>query len=243
MRRSRRRRGAGRGPAPLGAERSAACAVRPAASRTPRACAARRRDACGSPARRPARPGRARGRRRDRAAPLLRVDAVELRGVQPEDARLALLRERRVAELLLHGSRDLERLEGVDLPLGRAPPDRVGAPDDVLRAEHLEQRADEVRGRLRALEERRGEAAAELGVDALACRASSSARRRGTRRCRRPGSSPSGRRRSAGRASPRRARQVAAPHGLLRAGPDSGGRPLCTLTSGRSSRTASSNIG
>ena len=64
----------------------------------------------------------------DRAPVCARVDPVEPGGVETEDASLGTPREGRVPELLLHGGRDHERLERVDLPLRRAPPDRVGPP-------------------------------------------------------------------------------------------------------------------
>src|SRR5438445_3107406 len=74
----------------------------------------------------------------DRAPACARVDPVEPGGVETEDASLGTRREGRVPELLLHGGRDHERLERVDLPLRRAPPDRVGPPEDVPRAERLQ---------------------------------------------------------------------------------------------------------
>jgi putative acetyltransferase len=53
----------------------------------------------------------------DRAAARARIDAVEARSVEAEDAPLDLPGERRVAELLPHRGRDRQRLEGIDEPL------------------------------------------------------------------------------------------------------------------------------
>src|SRR5206468_32585 len=50
----------------------------------------------------------------DRAAPGARVDAVEARGIEPQDAALRPPRERREAVALPHGGGDAECLEGVD---------------------------------------------------------------------------------------------------------------------------------
>src|SRR5262249_49374349 len=102
------------------------------------------------------------------AALLLDLDAVEPRGVLAEDPPLHLRGERRIAELLLHRSRDLERHEGVDEPLRRAPPYRVSPPDDVARAERLQQLAEQTGRAVRAVEEGEGERAADLGVHPLA---------------------------------------------------------------------------
>src|SRR5882672_5691017 len=76
----------------------------------------------------------------------LGAHAVEAGGVEAEDLGLALLRERGVAEALLELGRDLERPQRLDLSLGRAVPDRVGAPDDVVLADEPEQLAEHVRG-------------------------------------------------------------------------------------------------
>src|SRR5262249_5485374 len=68
---------------------------------------------------------------RQRAALRLRLHSVETRRVEPEDQALRPLGEGWVPELLLHLLGDRERLEGVDEPLRRSPPDGVGAPEDV----------------------------------------------------------------------------------------------------------------
>src|SRR5204862_3425859 len=74
------------------------------------------------------------------------IDAVQARGVEPEDLRLHLVGELGIAELLTHPLRDLERTERVDHRPVRPVPDRVGAPDDVVLAEREEQLAEHVRG-------------------------------------------------------------------------------------------------
>src|SRR5206468_11916961 len=72
---------------------------------------------------------------------------------------------RRVAELLLHGREDAEGLEVIDPPLRRTPPDRVRAPQDVLRAKSAEKLAEQVRRLVGTLEEGNCEGAPDLGVD------------------------------------------------------------------------------
>src|SRR5688500_6249946 len=63
-----------------------------------------------------------------RAAPRFRIDAEDLRGVEPEDLRLDLRRERRIAVLLLKLRRDLKHPERIDLRLRAAVQNAIGAP-------------------------------------------------------------------------------------------------------------------
>src|SRR5262245_43132932 len=94
--------------------------------------------------------------RGDGAALAPRPDAVEMGGVLSENSFLDGTGQCRVAELLLHRGRDLERLEGIDEPLRGAPPDRVRAPEDVPRAERAEELAEEMSGLVRSLEQGHG---------------------------------------------------------------------------------------
>src|SRR5215510_2643694 len=78
----------------------------------------------------------------------LRLEPVEARGVAAEDGALhrALGRAQGLeAVLLLHVLRDLEPPHRLDLPLGRAVPQGIGTPDDVIVAQALDERADECR--------------------------------------------------------------------------------------------------
>src|SRR5262249_31509275 len=100
---------------------------------------------------------------RQGAALRLRLHSVETRRVEPEDQALRPLGEGRVPELLLHRFGDRERLEGVDEPLRRSPPDGVGAPEDVARPESLQELAHEVRGGVRSLWQDEGERRSDLG--------------------------------------------------------------------------------
>src|SRR5262249_33708347 len=74
---------------------------------------------------------------RDPVLRQLRLEAVDARGVAREDRALhrAVRRaERLEAVLLLHVLGNLETAHRLDLPLGRAVPERVRAPDDVVGA-------------------------------------------------------------------------------------------------------------
>ena len=100
-------------------------------------------------------------------APLrLRLDPVDPGAVQAQDLRLALAGQLRVAEALLELARDLERAEGLDLVLGSAVEDAVGAPQHVVLADVAEQLAEHVGG-LRRVAHDRPPGRAELGVDVL----------------------------------------------------------------------------
>src|SRR5262245_17542368 len=63
------------------------------------------------------------------------VDAEDARRAQPEDLLLHRARERRIFVLLDQHLGNLEAAERVDLPLRRAVPDRVRAPQYVVGAE------------------------------------------------------------------------------------------------------------
>src|SRR5262245_8953318 len=100
----------------------------------------------------------------------LRLEGVDARGVAREDR--ALHRTFRAAErleavLLLHVLGNLETAHRLDLPLGRAVPERVRAPDDVVGAEALHQRPDEGRGEARVGDGGGREGRADLAVDVL----------------------------------------------------------------------------
>jgi hypothetical protein len=74
------------------------------------------------------------------------VDPVDAGGVGGDDLALRLGGELRVAELLAPGVGDLERPERVERGLGRAVPDRIRSPDDVLLTEVEQQLAEGVGG-------------------------------------------------------------------------------------------------
>src|SRR5262245_59901177 len=98
----------------------------------------------------------------------LRLEAVDPRGVAREDG--ALHRTFRAAErleavLLLHVLGNLETAHRLDLPLGRAVPERVRAPDDVVGAEALHHSPDEGRGEARVGDGGRREGRADLAID------------------------------------------------------------------------------
>src|SRR6266850_2804969 len=100
----------------------------------------------------------------------LGAQAVEARGVAAEDGALHRAggrTQRLEAVLLLHILRDLEAAHRLDLPLGRAVPEGIRAPDDVIGAEALDQRADEGGGEARARDGARGERGAHLAIDVL----------------------------------------------------------------------------
>src|SRR5499427_5389126 len=107
---------------------------------------------------------------RDAVLRQLRLEAVDARGVAREDRALhrAVRRaERLEAVLLLHVLGNLEAPHRLDLPLGRAVPERVRAPDDVVGAEALHQGPDEGRGEARVGDGGRRERGADLAVDVL----------------------------------------------------------------------------
>src|SRR6058998_3525624 len=82
----------------------------------------------------------------------LRLQTVEPRAVPAENGLLhrpVRRAERLETVLLLHVVRDLEPAHRLDLPLRRAVPQGVRAPDDVVGAEALDQCADEGRGEAR----------------------------------------------------------------------------------------------
>src|SRR5262249_19962041 len=100
----------------------------------------------------------------------LGLEAVEARGVAAEDGALHRAvggAEGFEAVLLLHVLGDLEAPHRLDLPLGRAVPERVRAPDDVVGAEALHQGPDEGRGEARVGDGGRRERGADLAVDVL----------------------------------------------------------------------------
>src|SRR5882762_5482340 len=93
---------------------------------------------------------------------------VEARAVAAEDAGLhrAVGRaERREAVFLLHVLGDLEPAQRLDLPLRRAGPQRVGAPDDMVGAEALDERAHDERAKARLGGRGPGEDLPEIAVD------------------------------------------------------------------------------
>src|SRR5688572_19520708 len=97
-----------------------------------------------------------------------RIDLVELRGIAGEDPGLHGTiggAQRLVAVLLLHVVGNLEPAHGFDLPLRRAPPHRVRAPDHLVLAQALDQRTHERGGQLGMRHAGVGEAGAELSID------------------------------------------------------------------------------
>src|SRR5262247_3103575 len=100
----------------------------------------------------------------------LRLQGVDARGVARENRALhwAVGRaERLEAVLLLHVLGNLETAHRLDLPLGRAVPERVRAPDDVVGTEAFDQGADEGSGEARVGDGGRRERGADLPVDVL----------------------------------------------------------------------------
>src|SRR5881296_2454795 len=100
----------------------------------------------------------------------LRLQTVEPRAVPAENGLLhrpVRRAERLETVLLLHVVRDLEPAHRLDLPLRRAVPQGVRAPDDVVGAEALDQCADEGRGEARVGDGAGRERGAELAVDVL----------------------------------------------------------------------------
>src|SRR6267143_4068065 len=106
--------------------------------------------------------------RRDAVLRQFGTQPVDARGVAGEDGALHRAvrgAERLEAVLLLHVLGDLEAAHRLDLPLGRAVPQRVRAPDDVIGAEPLDQGADEGGGEARVGDGGRRERGADLTVD------------------------------------------------------------------------------
>ena len=73
--------------------------------------------------------------------------------------------QRGEAVLLAHVLGDLEAAQRLDLPLRRAVPERIRAPDHVVRAQALDQRAHERGGEARVRHRAVGERRADLAVD------------------------------------------------------------------------------
>src|SRR6267378_3315981 len=90
-------------------------------------------------------------------------EAVDPGGVAAEDPGAQLGGDFGVAVFLAQGGRDLKGAEGLDLVLGRAVPDGVGAPEDVVGAAVLDELADPMR-RLVRVAHQEAPGAAELGV-------------------------------------------------------------------------------
>src|SRR5215467_15545704 len=89
---------------------------------------------------------------RDTVLRQLRLETVDPRGVAREDRALHRTvggAERLEAVLLLHILGNLEAAHRLDLPLGRAVPEGVRAPDHVVGTEALDEGPDERRGEAR----------------------------------------------------------------------------------------------
>src|SRR5262245_1694012 len=84
---------------------------------------------------------------RDLVALGVDVDSEQARGVEAEDLLLHRARERSVAVRGYQRRRDLEAAERVDLPLRRAVPDRVRAPEHMVGAERGHDLAEQVGAR------------------------------------------------------------------------------------------------
>src|SRR5262245_25895193 len=95
---------------------------------------------------------------------LLGGDPVGSHRVQAEDLRAQLRRDLRVAVLLAQFRRDLEGAERLDLVLRRAVPNRIRAPEHVVRTNVLQELAEPMRG-LRRVAHQEAPGAAELRVD------------------------------------------------------------------------------
>src|SRR5438874_2082340 len=91
-------------------------------------------------------------------------EAVDLGGVAAEDLGAEVGSDLGVAVSLAQGGGDLEGAEGLDLVLGRAVPDGVGAPEDVVGAAVLDELAHRVRGLLGVAHEE-APGAAELCIN------------------------------------------------------------------------------
>src|SRR5262245_10153304 len=100
----------------------------------------------------------------------LGLEAVEARGVAAEDGALHRAfggTQGLEAVLLLHVLRDLQAPHRLDLPLGRAVPEGIRAPDDVIVAQALHEGTDERGREARAGDGAGGERGADLAVDVL----------------------------------------------------------------------------
>ena len=95
-------------------------------------------------------------------------EPIEPCGVAAEDRGLdrALGRpQRREPVFLLHVLGNFEAPHRLDLPLRGAVPDGIGAPDHVIDAHSLDQRADERGGKLGVRDRGIGKRRAQLGID------------------------------------------------------------------------------
>src|SRR5207244_8586306 len=95
----------------------------------------------------------------------LDIDADHPRRVEPEELRFDGAGERRVPVLVDERLWDLEAPERLDLPLRRAVPDRVRAPEDVVGPERADDLTDQVRARRRIVGHELSERGPELHVD------------------------------------------------------------------------------
>src|SRR2546425_11267970 len=92
----------------------------------------------------------------------LRVDPVNARRIQAEDLPLDLRAERLVAELLHQRAWHLQAAQRLDLPLRRAPPDRIGAPQDVVGPESVDHHSQYMAAQERLRDGHQPERAAQL---------------------------------------------------------------------------------
>src|SRR5262245_19624889 len=95
----------------------------------------------------------------------LQPQAIKTRGVATEDHllhRTVRAAESGKAMFLLHVLGDFQAAHGLDLPLWRAVPNRIGSPQHVVGTEALDQRADQGRGKLRMRHGRGGEGGSDL---------------------------------------------------------------------------------
>jgi len=93
------------------------------------------------------------------------VHVVQSGRVQAEDSRLVVFAKLGVAELLANLVGNLESLESVDHPLRRAPPEAIGAPNDMVGAVVFDVLADQVHGHLGVCKCQRAEGRPDLRVD------------------------------------------------------------------------------
>ena len=94
-----------------------------------------------------------------------RIDPVDAGAVEAEDLRFHVRGERAVPEPLHERLGHRESAQSLDLPLGRAPPDRIRAPEHVIGAERLDEHAEHVAADQRRGDHHLSEGGAQLGVD------------------------------------------------------------------------------
>src|SRR5258708_7683882 len=95
------------------------------------------------------------------------VHSVHTGGIESENLPLDVVGERFPPEALHQILGHLQPAEGFDLPLRRAPPDRVCAPQNVVDSKRVNDHSHYVRGEHRARGHHVGERAAHFHVDVV----------------------------------------------------------------------------